>query len=475
MTISNHSAVLSAKQRTARSWPSRKLLRQLEDLSEQALMLKSEHLHRFKTLYAISSKLSQFCFETYKQITSYIAAKQGSKEEISLSLIQQIVYNKADEILEIAETSLWEGCLRTLKSLSNELNATITRVDNDNKMDKIVTGIAPWIQRASDMKAEVVVSHDMERKLQQHTEEILKLIKDIKLKDQALQESNVKVELLEKRMVVVKKQAEQIATLEEQLTKSQSQERVYAEAIENLQADFDALDQEHTKLKTAAAQSEMKWQMASDNKKSTDTENASDPGSTANDAETGSSTHVTGQLETLKAAIQYLRSENAHLKARDMAAVLQLEKLPETTRSTEEQVDNSALKAVALEARVLLKDMRIAGAVPKVVALDAKRRQGKWQSRKCAPDYQYQAQQSVLYTLKQRSDQLRGKLEQVRPSAATATANATSATNTSARSTLQTLTRSLARIQIPGLPSSSRRIQLSSAAEFERIHSVFLR
>lgn len=32
------------------------------------------------------------------------------------------------------------------------------------------------------MKAEVVVSHDMERKLQQHSEEILKLIKDIKMK-----------------------------------------------------------------------------------------------------------------------------------------------------------------------------------------------------------------------------------------------------------------------------------------------------
>lgn len=114
----------------------RKLLRQLEDLSEQALMLKSEHLHRFKTLYAISTKLSQFCFEVYKQIAEYINAKRGSKEEISLGIIQQIVYSKADEILEIAESTMWEGCLRTLKSLTNELTATITRIDNDNKMDK---------------------------------------------------------------------------------------------------------------------------------------------------------------------------------------------------------------------------------------------------------------------------------------------------------------------------------------------------
>lgn len=183
----------------------RKLIRQLEDLSEQALMLKSEHLHRFRTLYAISSKLSQFCFEVYRQIASYIDTKRGSREEISLNYIQQIVYNKADEILEIPESTMWEGCLKTLKSLINELNTTVSRVDNDNKMDKsknehhsvslceqrcrlivgfslVATGVAPWIQRASDMKAEVVVSHDMERKLQQHSEEILKLIKDVKLK-----------------------------------------------------------------------------------------------------------------------------------------------------------------------------------------------------------------------------------------------------------------------------------------------------
>lgn len=114
----------------------KKILRQLEDLSEQALMLKSEHLHRFKTLYAISSKLSQFCYDSYREISAYVDAKRGSKEEISLSVIQKIVYNKADEILEIAESTLWEGCIKTLRSLSNELSATINRVDNDNKMDK---------------------------------------------------------------------------------------------------------------------------------------------------------------------------------------------------------------------------------------------------------------------------------------------------------------------------------------------------
>lgn len=115
---------------------SRKLLRQLEDLSEQALTLKSDYLHRFKTLYAISSKLSRFCYETYKQISTYVDAKVGSKEDISLGIIQQIVYNKADEILEIAESTMWEGCLKTLKSLTNELGTTYERISNEIKTEK---------------------------------------------------------------------------------------------------------------------------------------------------------------------------------------------------------------------------------------------------------------------------------------------------------------------------------------------------
>lgn len=41
----------------------KKLMRQLEDMFEEALTLKSEHLHRFKMLYAISTKLCKFCFD----------------------------------------------------------------------------------------------------------------------------------------------------------------------------------------------------------------------------------------------------------------------------------------------------------------------------------------------------------------------------------------------------------------------------
>lgn len=73
------------------------------------------------------------------------------------------------------------------------------------------------------------------------------------VQDQALQESNVKCELLEKRMENAKKDAEQIHMLEEELDKAQAQAQMYSEAMENLQAEYEALEQENIQLKRAMA------------------------------------------------------------------------------------------------------------------------------------------------------------------------------------------------------------------------------
>lgn len=43
---------------------------------------------------------------------------------------------KGDEIFEMSESSMWESALRTLKSLTNELETTHAQVESDEKLDK---------------------------------------------------------------------------------------------------------------------------------------------------------------------------------------------------------------------------------------------------------------------------------------------------------------------------------------------------
>lgn len=208
-------------------------------------------------------------------------------------------------------------------------------------------------------------------------------------------------------METVKKQADQV--LEETLAKTQAQEKVYSEAVENLQAEYDALEQENIQLKKNAAKKEEK-RLSAPKKAEFD---MMEETSSALEMDNTNIHEMTSQVESLKAAIRYLRAENAHLKGSDIIRSLHLQDEYKQKKPVEPQVQ-AMMRSFALETRMLVKDMRTASATPKVIQLSAERKGGKWQSDKRLPDYQYQTQQSVLYTLKQRCDQLKEKMDTVR-------------------------------------------------------------
>ena len=116
----------------------------------------------------------------------------------------------------------------------------------------VVSGTAPWITRVDEIKASTAVNVEAERRAAQLQDEIQSLVRNLKAKDQSIQESSVKIELMERRMETVKKQADAIADLESELGKVKKQERAYEEAIDQLQADLDALEQDNAKLKAMA-------------------------------------------------------------------------------------------------------------------------------------------------------------------------------------------------------------------------------
>jgi hypothetical protein len=102
----------------------------------------------------------------------------------------------------------------------------------------------------------MAVNVEAERKVTQLNEEMQGLVRTLKGKDQNIQESAVKIELMERRMEAAKKQAEAVTELEGLLGKAQKQEKYYVEAMEQLQSEFDVLVKENSKLKTASSASE---------------------------------------------------------------------------------------------------------------------------------------------------------------------------------------------------------------------------
>ncbi|KAI9276978.1 hypothetical protein BDA99DRAFT_123585 [Phascolomyces articulosus] len=319
-------------------------------------------------------------------------------------------------------------------------------------------------------------------------------------------------------MEAAKKDTEQFLALEESLEKAKAQTQMYSEAMENLQTEYEGLEQENIQLKKAAAAQKEDKRLSMPRKpsafegNSVVEEDTVTLGDLSDAAEYADMHH---HMEILKAGIRYLRAENAHLKGCDLARSLKLEQLPAVVqptssirRSTSEEdqekeeedhqdddnIETSheeennqpeprdMIRSLATETRVLLKDLRTATASPKVIALNECGATGEWRSMKKTPNYQYQTQQSVLYTLKQRSEQLKDKLKQLQYTTSPMTNNDDTMVHGAIQRPLNYLTQSIAQVKIPRLSnttntnSSSRHcIQLTSAAEFERIHSIFIR
>ena len=125
---------------------------------------------------------------------------------------------------------------------------------NDSAINiPLVSATPPWVVRIDDIKASLAVNVEAERKVAQLNEEIQELARGIRSRDQTVQESSVKIELMERRLDAVKKQAETIANLEAEIAKARKQEKSYEEAIEQLQSDLDALEQDNSKLKQLTA------------------------------------------------------------------------------------------------------------------------------------------------------------------------------------------------------------------------------
>lgn len=116
-----------------------------------------------------------------------------------------------------------------------------------------MTGVAPWVTRIGEIKASMAINVEAERKVAQLNDEMQGLVRSLKTRDQSIQESTVKIELLERRMEASKKQADGLVALEGELLKARKQERHYEEAMEQLQADLDALEQDNAKLKVLSA------------------------------------------------------------------------------------------------------------------------------------------------------------------------------------------------------------------------------
>lgn len=409
---------------------SRKLTKRLEELIQESSALKAPLIPQLQALNNLVSELVNFGIQLAQQIMPHLSDARGEKEAFSLtkvlSFVKQVAASTVGKDRKDGVSS-WEAVAEYIARLISEAAALVPLAMDPVNVTKI-TGTAPWVVRVNEIKASTAVNIEAERKVAQLSDEIQGLYRSLKSKDQTIQEAGVKIELMERRMETVKKQADTIAELESELGKARKQERAYEEAMEQLQADLDALEQDNAKLKSMSTGP----QREPSGVQPVEAETVAVEGSLE-------TSYLLEQLEALRGTVRFLRMENSYLKGQDLLREIQtLPLLPEpinreptpplepsglsdTDSDSDEPSSPPTLRSLATETKLLYRDVIKFSTTPRVVdlsELNARRAEGKaksWVPRKKNPAQQVYERKMEAERLTRR---VRGLLEKANTIAA---------------------------------------------------------
>ncbi|KAF9488647.1 dynactin [Pleurotus eryngii] len=361
---------------------SRKITKRLEDLLQDSAALNPRLIPHFKSSTDMLTELLNFGISLAQLILSHRNDARSAKSSFQLATILSYAKQSAGAIVlndaRPGET-WWEAVTNRINLLNHDVSKLLPLISEQENVVKL-TGVAPWVVRVDDIKAALAINVEAERKVASLNDEIQGLARSIKSRDQNIQEKVVKIELMERRMEGLKKQADRISELEDEVSKAQKKERDLFEEMTQLQADVDQYTRENAQLRVMTAGQDRPGPAPAVEAEAIVVEG---------NLETS---HLLEQIEALRGTVRYLRTENAYLKGQDLVRDIQsLPPLPEPiTRQPTPELDPSrasdldsdsdhdedarrlhrpTLRSLATETKVLYRDVLRFSSSPRVVDL----------------------------------------------------------------------------------------------------------
>ncbi|KNZ45590.1 uncharacterized protein VP01_7g30 [Puccinia sorghi] len=306
---------------------SKKLLRRLQDLMRQSSSLNPNHSNAITVLKDNTYDLANVSSRMADLVGRYCSELVSSKEIFQLDTYNDILQEATRDIVKHTGRPL-EEFFTLLSHLARDLGITLGVATDPEHVAKN-TYEHPWVARVAEMKSSAAMNVDAELKVLKLNEEIRELVKDTRAKDHSLQESQVKIQVMEKRMEAVKKQADAMSELESRLKKAEKEVKQYEELNESMQNEYEKMAEQNKELKMQLVAH------GTDESKEAKTAASTVPtplvGISGNDFYVPyegnlETTQLVEQVESLRGATRFLRAENSYLKSQSL--LKQLNALP---------------------------------------------------------------------------------------------------------------------------------------------------
>ncbi|TPX35279.1 hypothetical protein SmJEL517_g02234 [Synchytrium microbalum] len=479
---------------------SRKLIKHLLSLKDDSKAVSSDFAIEIRKLSDSLTQAVECLAQVVKSTSRYVADYVEQHQPITLNALNSVAAACVESCLGTVERAAGSTIYKRLELISIK----VMELDSLSVSGELVPSTrAPWHVRAEKGKTDMASSSQLEGQIDGLNDEIVSLALQIKMKEQNLAESAVKVEILEKRIEILQKQTDSISELEEELSRTRERQKVNEEALDNVLADMKELEEENTHLKRHTRSQGHSYMNTGQGRSLSPVAGAGSSNRLArgsplsrhdlhslggDDLDVG----VNSQIQSLQSALRYLRAENTRLKTNASSyataslfaptdPVMRQQRLHSSSSRTTSPEADRQLKAVALESRVLARDAADLGCEPRLVDVSQIKvddtNKKKWSPLLGDPALQYYERVAKLEYISKRGKELRERVRKIAEVHGMASDKYASAESNS----MLTSTRAhlLGRISIPiqsgfAHDSLQQRITLTTHQDFERLHTIFV-
>ena len=391
-----------------------KIIALLEELVQSATAFQPEVASHLSDLVFSVSKAVAISKTLSQRVGSHVDALSHAKQNLRLDDVQRIIEDVTGSLSDFTEGSPWDRIKKLHEGVLEQTEMILPKMQLARKMGHLigVKSPPPWFARAALIRETAAQASANDATLRRLSHELKDSILEIKVRDQSLQESTVKVETLERRLEESRKQAGVIIELGTEIVKVKQQEKVYTEAIGLLQREQETLEAENAKLRKgqgAGGRQGLPFLNGDGfgGAASLDDPYVRDQVELNLLQQQDRLTDSPSQVENLRSAVRFLRQENAMLKSKELYDDLHF--LPALSRRLEdpapeldpsspiaspssssisEDPETPTRQSLETESKLLFRDIAAFHASPRIVDISSLSSATGWRSRKQSPEQQ---------------------------------------------------------------------------------------
>ncbi|KAK9494112.1 dynein associated protein-domain-containing protein [Lipomyces doorenjongii] len=210
-----------------------------------------------RILSAICARSSSSCAylrNVYFSITLALSKDVESYKQIGYGQIQEIMLKEAENAADAG--TFFASVTATVKRMMTSMRDLVAKITGPNGSSIYEKARSPWLVKVEQLREQDAVNKDARIKVVQLNEDIKQLVTQIRLKDKQLEESAIKINVLDSRYQKSMYRLERFGEIEREMTERVASENLLESTVQSLRREMKDLEHEADELRKVAAVNE---------------------------------------------------------------------------------------------------------------------------------------------------------------------------------------------------------------------------